>query len=187
MAISKLILIRHAETAVSPTIPSKQWDLTVNGRLQAKQFAQKFPITPAHLYSSSETKAQETGRILAEAMGMRCQTAPNLHEHDRTGVPYFPSRADFETAVSTFFNQPNDLVFGQETANETLTRFSNGIAALPDDEGKTAVVSHGTVITLFICDHNPTLNAMDFWRKLTMPCAFYLNSDYRLTRAIYHD
>jgi len=183
--VNGLILIRHAETAVSSTIPSRKWRLTENGRLQAKQFAHQLPIAPTHLYSSSETKAQETGRIIAEAMGFSCQTTPNLHEHDRTGVPYFPSRADFETAVYNFFNQPYNLVFGQETATEALARFSKGITALPDHEGETAVVAHGTVITLFICHHNPTLNAMDFWRKLTMPCAFYLNSDYRLVRTVY--
>jgi len=172
--VNGLILIRHAETAVSSTIPSRKWRLTENGRLQAKQFAHQLPIAPTHLYSSSETKAQETGRIIAEAMGISCQTTPNLHEHDRTGVPYFPSRADFETAVSTFFNHPDQLIFGQERAIDALTRFKGAIAALPQDGETTGIVAHGTVITLFICHHNPTLNAMDFWRKLTMPCAFYL-------------
>jgi broad specificity phosphatase PhoE len=180
-----LILIRHAMVKIDSELSAHEWQLSKNGRLQAKQFAHQLPIAPTHLYSSNEIKAQETGRIIAEAFGTSCQIAPDLHEHDRTGAPYYPSRADFETAVFTFFNQPNDLVFGQETATEALTRFRNGVAALPDIEGQTGVVTHGTVITLFICHHNPSLNAMDFWRRLTMPCAFYVDNDYRLTHTVF--
>lgn len=188
-----LILIRHAETAVSATIPSREWGLTENGRLQAKQFAKKLPILPTILYTSAEEKAKETGDIIADIFGVTSQIALNIHEHDRTGVSFSPSRAVFEDRIFTFFTKPDQLVFGRETASEALTRFSRAVIALhqgritdPSTPLRTGVVTHGTVITLFICHHNPTLRSIDFWHRLTMPCAFYLDKNYQLTHAVFN-
>ncbi len=179
-----LLLIRHAETAVSAAILSYEWGLTVDGRLQAKRFAHKLPIPPDRLYNSEEDKAVETGRILADQFGIRCQTIVGVQEHDRTGVPYYPSRADFEAKIADFFTNPDQLVFGRERATEAFSRFSRAVTALPQKK-MTAVVSHGTVITLFICHHNPTLNPIEFWHKLTMPSAFYLDENYQLTHTVF--
>lgn len=187
-----LILIRHAETAVSATIPSHEWGLTENGRLQAKRFAQQLPILPTILYTSAEEKAKETGGIIADVFGITPQIALNLHEHDRTGVLFSPSRAVFEASISTFFTKPDQLVFGRESASEVLTRFSRAVTALhqggiaaPSTPHRTGVVTHGTVITLFVCHHNPTLHPIDFWHRLTMPCAFYLDKNYQLTHTVF--
>jgi hypothetical protein len=35
-----------------------------------------------------------------------------------------------------------------------------------------AIVTHGTVLTLFLAHHNPHLDPISFWRDLTLPCFF---------------
>ena len=105
------------------------------------------------------------------------QVVLNMHEHDRTGVLFSPSRAVFKARIVGFFTKPDQLVFGRETTTEVFTRFSRDVIALHQEE-VTAVVTHGTVITLFVCHHNPTLNPIDFWHRLIKPCAFYLDKNY---------
>ena len=135
----------------------------------------------------------ETGDIIASTLGIASKTALDIHEHDRTGVLFSPSRTVFQARLTNFFTKPDQLVFGRETAIEALTRFSRAVTAL-HQEGittplallKTGVVSHGTVITLFVCHHNPTLHPIDFWHRLTMPCALYLNENYQLTHTVFN-
>jgi broad specificity phosphatase PhoE len=174
---SHLILVRHAAVHVDPSIPSHQWPLTVDGRSTTQQLAHQLkPYQPGRIITSEEAKAQATGAALADVLRLPTKTAPGLQEHDRRGVPYFESKADFATAVTNFFTHPDELVFGRETAVQATTRITQAInhqlEANPDTT--LAIVSHGTVLTLFICQHNPELSPMQFWQSLTLPCAFIL-------------
>jgi broad specificity phosphatase PhoE len=174
---SHLILVRHAAVYVDPSIPSHEWPLTVDGRSTTHQLAHQLkPYQPSRIITSEEAKAQATGAALADVLHLPTKTAPNLHEHDRRGVPYFESKADFETAVTNFFARPDELVFGGETAVQATTRITQAInhQLEVNESANLAIVSHGTVLTLFICQHNPTLSPMQFWQLLTLPCAFIL-------------
>jgi len=144
-----LILVRHSAVQIDTAVPSHQWPLSADGRSRCHSLAPKLtPYNPTRFITSEEPKAIETGQILADALAVSAMSASGLQEHDRHGTPYFESREAFETAVQ------------QELSShpqETL-----------------AIVSHGTVMTLFICHHNPHLNPMQFWQSLTLPCAFVL-------------
>jgi broad specificity phosphatase PhoE len=37
------------------------------------------------------------------------------------------------------------------------------------------IVTHGTVLTLFLCQHNPDMSPWQLWQSLTMPCAFIVS------------
>ena len=184
-----LILVRHSAVPPDPALPSHKWTLTEDGRSRCQTLAahlQSYPVD--QLITSHEPKAIETGQILADALGVPCQAAAGLQEHDRRGVPYFASKIEFETAVSTFFTHPTELVFGAETAVQARDRFGTAVAQqLANHPHKNlAIVTHGTVLTLFICQHNPELDPMPFWQSLTLPCAFVLSlPDYQLQEAIY--
>ena len=174
---SSLILVRHAAVHVDPTIPSHQWPLTAGGRSATHQLAHKLkPYQPGRIITSEEAKAQATGAALAEVLQLPTKTAPGLQEHDRRGMPFFENKADFETAVANFFTHPDELLFGGETAVQATTRIPQAINhRLPTNpDSKLAIVSHGTVLTLFICQHNPELSPIQFWQALTLPCAFIL-------------
>ena len=168
----KLILIRHSAVTQDPTLSSHQWRLSAAGRARAQALAAHIaPHHPTRFITSEEPKAIETGHILAEALGNPCTTTPGLQEHDRTGVPYFHSPAEFEAAVIQLFEQPNELVFGQETADQACHRFTRAIHTLlaQHPTGNLAIVTHGTVLTLFLTHHNPHLDSIPFWRSLKLP------------------
>lgn len=173
-----LILVRHAAVQLDPTIDSHLWQLTEDGRSTTHHLAHQLkPYQPSRIITSEEAKAQATGAALADVMELPIKTAPGLQEHDRRGVPFFENKAEFETAVATFFAQPHELVFGRETAVQAVTRFSQAVAqqceAYPQQN--LLLVTHGTVLTLFVCQHNLRLQPVEFWQSLLLPCAVVLS------------
>jgi broad specificity phosphatase PhoE len=170
----KLICIRHASAQIEPGIPSREWPLSEDGRSRARNLAhQLITYNPTRIITSQEPKARQTGQIIAGELGLPWQSAPNLHEHDRQGVPFLESKEAFVTAVARFFNNPDILVFGNETANQTFERFDMAvhhlIATYPGDT--LAIVTHGTVLTLFLSHYNQ-FAAFPFWQNLQLPDAY---------------
>ncbi len=99
----------------------------------------------------------------------------DLHEHERISVPYL-SRAEFESAVREFFSNPDELVFGSETANQAHERFSRAVAcALSQvDQSKIVIVAHGTVISLFV-SRLTGQSGYEIWSGLGLPCLAVLD------------
>lgn len=184
----QLILIRHSVVEQQPNLPSKQWRLSANGRLLAAALAPKIaPYHPTRFITSTEPKAQETGQIIADLLNVPYISAANLHEHDRIGASYLPNKAAFAALVERFFREPEVLVFGRETAVQAQTRFINAVNTImttyPDDT--IAIVTHGTVLTLFAAYHQPQLDTITFWKNLALPCAFVTNlPDVRELRGV---
>lgn len=175
--MANLILVRHAAVRIDPTIPSHQWPLTAAGRSTTHQLAHRLkPYQPDCIITSEELKAQATGTALADVLHLPTKAVPGLQEHDRRGAPFLESKADFETAVANFFAHPDELVFGRETAVQATARFTQAVnrEIEANRDATLAIVAHGTVLTLFICQHNPELSPWQFWQSLTMPCAFIL-------------
>jgi broad specificity phosphatase PhoE len=171
----KLIFIRHSAVAKDPNISPHDWPLSEDGRSRTHALIPQITLvseaTPTHIITSQERKASETGQIIADALGIPCTAAPGLQEHDRTGAPYLPNQADFEAAIMRLFEHPGELVFGNETADQARTRFTQAVHSLlaqyPSDT--LAIVSHGTVLTLFLAHHNPDLDPISFWQQLKLP------------------
>lgn len=173
----QLILVRHANVTQEPALDAAEWQLSDHGRARAARFAPRLrPFHPTRFLTSSEPKAVATGEIMAAALDLPCATAPGLHEHDRHGMGYLAGEDAFRTAVTRLFAEPERLVLGRETAVAARTRFTHAIhaalAAWPADT--LAIVTHGTVLALFLAHHNPALDALALWQELTLPCAFVL-------------
>jgi broad specificity phosphatase PhoE len=165
-----LILIKHAMPQIDTGRPAHTWPLSQAGRTGALALGERLrAYQPAALVTSHEPKAAETGRITAEVLGLACAEADGLHEHDRTGVEWMGDRA-FQAAAALFFRQPDDLVFGLETARQAEQRFAAAVgqvlARYP--AGNLAIVTHGTVLTLFVARHNQ-VDRYAFWRSLGLP------------------
>ncbi|MBK8989091.1 MAG: histidine phosphatase family protein [Chloroflexi bacterium] len=174
-----LFLVRHSAVMVRPRIPVAEWALSGNGRSLCHTLAQTLaahPTPPTRIITSLERKAGETGEILAADWNIPCQAKPGLHEHERQSTPFFTDQAAFATAVSQFFSHPNKLVLGEETAVAAFNRFDTAvrqqIAAYPNDT--LALVTHGTVLSLFISRYNGFIEPFSFWQSLTMPAAFLM-------------
>ncbi len=173
----KLIFIRHSAVQIDPERPSHEWLLSADGRARCRQLVPALGICrPTRIIASQEGKAVETGCIMAQELGLPWQTAPNLHEHDRVGAPYFDSQEAFHAIIAQLFRRPDKLVFGNETANQALHRFETAVRQLlhqfPEDT--LAVVTHGTVLTLFLARYNQ-ISAFPLWQKLTLPCLFVVS------------
>ena len=61
-------------------------------------------------------------------------------------------------------------MLGKETADQARARFSNALQALQTEypNQSLAIVSHGTVITLFV-EKLTGLEPFPFWKKLGLP------------------
>lgn len=169
--MSTLVLIKHSTPDIKPDTPAAEWQLSAAGRRRAAMLApalQKY--TPTAIVSSAKPKAVETARILAGMLGQAVHINPGLHEHDRRNVGWFDEATAFEQAVATFFATPDSLVLGAETANQAHARFSAAVdATMAQFPGQSiAVVSHGTVITLF-ASRLLGLPPVPFWKQLGLP------------------
>jgi broad specificity phosphatase PhoE len=166
----RLILIKHSEPSIDPGAPPNSWELSEAGRRRSMMLAERLrPYGPDVVLTSEEPKATETARIVAGRLGLGCATHPRSHEHDRTGAP-FSTQEDFERTAKVFFENPGELVWGNETAEQAEQRFSGAVDEIlwryPD--GNVTVVAHGTVITLFVARHG-AVEPFVFWKRLGLP------------------
>ena len=151
--------------------PSREWPLSEDGRSRARQLTlQIADHNPTRIITSEEAKAVETGQIIANELDIPWQTAPGLQEHDRQGVPFLADKEEFITAVTRFFHHPDQLVFGNETANQACVRFDTAVHQLIDKypTETLAIVTHGTVLALFLTHYNQ-FDPIPFWQVLQLP------------------
>jgi broad specificity phosphatase PhoE len=171
-----LILVRHSQSQITPGIPSNRWPLTEEGRRRCKPLAEKLAHwKPDRIVASVEPKAIETGQRVAEALSLPFETAPNLHEHERSSVT-FSDRATFLAHIKALFAHPDVCVFGDETAAQALGRFSRAVnTVIEAHPGETVViVAHGTVIALCVAQ-TTNQSAFAFWQCLGQPALIVLD------------
>ncbi len=178
-----LLLIRHGPSGARSDLPASAWELTEAGTEVCRQFAGRLlALRPGRFLASQEPKALATAATLAEALNVPYGPFPGLEEHARETVGWLASPADFEEAVARLLREPDWRGFGEESGAEALDRFRRAIlAALGAFPGeRLALVTHGTVMTLFLAAANP-LDAVAYWRALTMPaCAVLALPGFRL-------
>jgi broad specificity phosphatase PhoE len=166
-----LIFIRHSQSQPDPGKPPRLWSLTGEGRRRCEPLAEQlFPYNLKRIITSTETKAIETGQLVAQRLEIPCRTMENLHEHERETAPFFNTREEFLAAVGSLFARPTELVFGDEAALQAQRRFEGAVeavlAAYPREN--IAIVTHGTVLSLFASQHIGQ-KAYPFWKSLGMP------------------
>ncbi len=174
--MQKLILVKHALPQVDRSVPAGRWRLSEEGRRRCRPLANRLAAyQPALIASSVEPKAVETAETVADQLGTPFETAEGLHEHDRSNVSFL-SRQEFERAVAHFFEQPEELVFGRETASQAHQRFKKAVERVTAKcpAGNIVIVAHGTVITLFVADCTGTA-PFPFWQRLGLPSLVVLS------------
>jgi broad specificity phosphatase PhoE len=169
--MKRLILIKHAPPEVDPTQSSEKWSLGDKGRKACEPLAEKLkPFATAKFISSREPKAVQTAEELAKKLSVEVTTIAGLEEHDRRNVPHMRT-GEFISMVELFFRRPDDLVLGDETASEALARISAAIHAIVKDatEDTVAVITHGTVMALFLEKLHVGKSGFELWRRLGLP------------------
>lgn len=170
----RLTLVRHSLPAIARGVAAREWPLSAEGSARARAFARRLrPADGARLFSSCEPKAVETARELAAEWGLEFETVTGLHEHERPDVQLMPREA-FERSIRMLFERRSELVFGSETADAARRRFTGAVMRLvARTTGDVLVVSHGTVMTLFVAEVSGVEPFM-FWKRQTMPFAVTL-------------
>jgi broad specificity phosphatase PhoE len=186
-SVRTLLFIRHAESRIDPDRPPEEWVLTQAGWEGAARIA---PIlrrfAPGRLLVSSEPKAEETGRVLGERLGIPLERLDGLREQDRAGVPFFGAREEFERYVAEVFESPTRRLSGPESAEEAYRRYSAQVeeALRRHREPCLAFVSHGTVMSLFV-GRAIGVEPYRIWRRLGMPSYLALSwPEGRLVEAL---
>ena len=166
-----LVFIRHSQTQPDQAIPSREWVLTEEGRRRCKPLAvQLARYNLDRIVTSTEPKAIETGKLVAQRLGIPCQVEKNLHEHERGTAAYFGTQAEFIEAIKDLLTNPTKLVFGEETGLEARERFVGAVESLMGEypQENIAIVTHGTVLSLFASKLTGQA-AYPFWQALGMP------------------
>jgi broad specificity phosphatase PhoE len=182
-----LILVKHSVPEIEPGHPANTWKLSKEGRLRAQRLAEQLKsFGPEVIVSSAEPKAKETAEIVASQFQLEVQIVPDLHEHARSNTPYL-SHDIFQAAIRDFFQKPDEMVFGEETANQAYTRFYRAVhSVLNEHRSKTIViVTHGTVISLFVSRLTGSSD-LELWNKLGLPSfvAMDLHSNTLIVRSV---
>ncbi|MEQ8395544.1 histidine phosphatase family protein [Thalassobaculum sp.] len=165
-----LHLVKHAPVTVDFGVPSQEWRLAPDAPARINSFAERFRNCGLHrVVASTETKATATGRIMAERLDLPLEIRDGLEEHHRLVAQQTRGAEAFAANVRRFFAQPDEVVFGAESASAARVRFRSAVETImgetADDE---LIVSHGTVMTLLIAEGGNG-EPMDIWSSLRLP------------------
>jgi broad specificity phosphatase PhoE len=177
--VTALYLVKHSLPEIDPDTPSAHWVLSGEGQARCAWLADELSRRGVtRLYCSLEPKAAETAALTGERMRAEVLLHANLHENDRTDFG-FQDQADLRARIRAFFDRPEQILIGKESARMALARFQAavGLAQREARDKTIAIVAHGTVITLFVTAHNKHVPAYPLWEHLGLPSFVALDAD----------
>ncbi len=150
----EIYFITHPDVAASPDVPVPRWPLSERGKERMRaMLALRWVDGIEAVYASTERKAIEGGRILAEHLGLGLATRAALGERDRASTGYLPPE-EFRAVVARSFERPEESVRGWESsaaAQRRIVAAVEEIVATDRTQGRIAIVSHGGVAALLLC------------------------------------
>ena len=185
----KLVLVKHSNSNHNPNQIPFAWKLTSEGIARCRPLAAHIaPYQPKRLFCSSMPKATQTAQYVSQALDdLPIIENRLLAEHSRKSNAPYSTLENFQARIKRLFEEPDQLVFGDETANQASERFHRGIkTVLEQAESKenVVVIAHGTVNVLFTAQYNK-LNRYDLWLRLKLPSMIVLDlPDFRLNQVI---
>lgn len=146
--------LTHPQVLIDPAKDITTWSLNSVGTARVAALAAQMGLLSAtkKVISSAETKAMETARPLAAALGVSLEVCPSLHENDRSATGFLPPDT-FEKVADAFFANPSQSVRGWETANDAQKRIVDAVESCLANvaKGDVLFVGHGGVGTLLFC------------------------------------
>jgi broad specificity phosphatase PhoE len=150
-----VLFITHPDVMVDPNIAVGRWRLSDNGITRMRTFVASTVVDAvSEVWASTETKAIEAAGFLAARFGLPVNVDADLGENDRTSTGYL-TPFEFEAAADTFFAKPKESLRGWETAVAAQARVGNSVHRILqkwDGLGDLAIVAHGAVGTLLMCN-----------------------------------
>jgi 2,3-bisphosphoglycerate-dependent phosphoglycerate mutase len=171
-----LLLARHSNPIINPDEEPTNWSLSTIGKENARIIAAKIRnYQPEIIISSIEQKAIETAKIFANDMNIEHKVMNDLHEQRRSKIRYL-SDEEFQNSIKKLFENPNQLVFGDESANQAKERFESAICNIEAKypEKTLCIVSHGIVISLYATQYYKE-EPYEIWQHLSIPACVVLS------------
>ena len=164
----QLFLIRHASPVIQPEVPARDWPLSERGIEEAQSLAKLGHIWELEaLYTSSEPKAQSTGLIIADELGLLTNVVDGF---DELRMPDWIGNADeFNEAVRAILLGTAGAPRGSEPAEQAAARFADGVELVAQGEFPAGIVSHGRVLTAWLTKAIGLDDPFETWRTMPMP------------------
>jgi broad specificity phosphatase PhoE len=169
----ELLLVKHSHPEIRRDAPPESWHLSKVGEARAIRVAEHIAALRkaiGRIVSSTEPKSVETAELIAKHVepSLSVEVHKGLHEHVLDGE-WFDDQESFDAAVSGFFQRPEELVLGKETAAEAVSRFEAALSQSTSNASESViVVTHGRVLSLFAA-HRFGRDVVEFWRSLGLP------------------
>jgi broad specificity phosphatase PhoE len=186
----KLLLVKHSNSNHNADQMSDEWVLTDEGMERCKTLATHIsPYHPRRLFASTLIRTQQTAQAVSKELGdIPIIKNALLEEHSRKSNAPYGTVEEFYARVKGMFEHRDSLIFGDETANQALNRFNQGVEAVlnqVDPDENIVIIAHGTVNSLFTAQHND-IDIYNLWFKLKMPSIILLDlPSFALDSVIY--
>jgi broad specificity phosphatase PhoE len=146
--------ITHPNVEIRRDVAVPRWPLSALGRERMQAgLAQPWVRTVDAVFASTEQKAIDGAKILAEHLGLPVQSLEELGENDRSATGFLEPE-EFERVADAFFAQPHDAVRGWERAIDAQARILRAVEQVAQVAGAhrhIAIVAHGAVGALLWC------------------------------------
>lgn len=152
--MARLIMVRHGESdgnrerrfTTTPAAP-----LTDLGRAQAREAAEtiKGRFAPRRVITSPYSRAQETGQIIASALGLQIEIEDGIYEREfgyLRGMSYDAIHQDPSYNSADLWTWKPEGGESFEDLRRRIAPLIDKLAARSDAEGELLVVSHGGVM-----------------------------------------
>lgn len=165
-----LLFVRHALPVIQETVERHYWRLSEEGHRRAARLAGHLESYDVRaIVSSNEMKAIETANAIASRVNRTFEVDENLREHAIESEP-FRSEPAFKRLVDSFFENPDAVVFGSESATGARERLAKAVtrARRRYRSGDLVIVSHGRILSMYLA---PLLDMDPFelWKQLKTP------------------
>lgn len=179
--MTRLILVRHAQSAPDKAQPEEAWPLSEKGRAQADALVSVLQDAGVDaLASSPYIRAQDTLRPFAKTRGLDIHIDEDLRER-RLTRQWFENLEAVNAAIKRMHADLDFAYPDGESGHQCLARYSSALTRVLDRHpGKcVAVGSHGGVIGHLLASLHDDLPE-DFWLSIRNPHLFHFEWDGKL-------
>ncbi len=146
-----IYFLRHGHTQIDRDTPIHKWVLSVRGETEASQVADNRELQGVDIIvSSTEHKAYQTAKPLADRLGKEIIQVEELSELDREASGLLHPN-EYEEAVRECMTYQDRSSHQWETADHALNRFSKKIEQINREykDKKILIVGHGMTMNLY--------------------------------------
>ena len=175
MANNEFLLLRHAQTELSRSIPVSKWTLTKVGFKEAAELVVRKEFKDCDIIiSSCEVKAYTTVHMLAMSLSKTIEQYCEFDELKRDSSGFVETQDEYNQLVKKCMSDLNESINDWEKASHALNRFSKNIVELNEayENKKILISSHGIVINLYFARILDQLDEVYNRWKTTTFCDF---------------